>query len=57
LEIATAASDDAEGPLAQLGAALDVTPEAVELGVTLRNLLAQAAATADQLVAATGPQG
>lgn len=57
LEIAAAASDDAEGPLAQLGAAPDVTPEAVELGVTLRNLLAQAAATADQLVAATGEEG
>jgi hypothetical protein len=39
LEIAAAASDDAEAPLAQLGAALDVTPEAVALGVTLRNLL------------------
>ncbi|MCP9860877.1 MULTISPECIES: hypothetical protein [unclassified Cyanobium] len=57
LEIAAAASDDAEAPLAQLGAALDVTPEAVTLGVTLRNLLSQAAATADQLAAATGPQG
>jgi DNA primase len=34
----------------QLGAAPDVTPEAVALGVTLRNLLAQAAATADQPV-------
>jgi hypothetical protein len=57
VEIAAAASDDAEGPLAQLGAAPDVTPAAVELGVTLRNLLSQAAATADQLAAATGPQG
>ena len=57
LEIAAAASDDAEGPLAQLGAAPDVTPEAVELGVRLRQQLADAAATADQLVAATGPQG
>jgi hypothetical protein len=57
LEIAAAASDDAEAPLAQLGAALDVTPEAVALGVTLRNLLGEAAATADQLAAATGPQG
>jgi hypothetical protein len=37
-------------------AALDVTPEAVELGVRLRQLLAAAAATADQLAAATGPQ-
>ena len=54
VEIAAAASDDAEAPLAQLGAALDVTPEAVELGVRLRQLLAEAAATADQLVAATG---
>ncbi|MCP9902510.1 hypothetical protein KBZ12_18070 [Cyanobium sp. Cruz CV13-4-11] len=54
LEIAAAASDDAEGPLAQLGAAPDVTPEAVELGVRLRQLLAEAAATADQLAATTG---
>jgi hypothetical protein len=50
VEIAAAASDDAEGPLAQLGAAPDVTPEAVALGVILRNLLSQAAATADQPV-------
>jgi hypothetical protein len=57
LEIAAAASDDLEGPLAQLGAAPDVTPEAVALSITLRNLLSQAAATADELAAATGPQG
>ena len=57
LEIAAAASDDLEGPLAQLGAAPDVTPEAVTLSITLRNLLSQAAATADELAAATGPQG
>jgi hypothetical protein len=57
VEIAADASDDAEGPLAQLGAAPDVTPEAVELGVKLRQLLQQAAATADQLVLVTGPQG
>lgn len=57
VEIAAAASDDAEAPLTQLGAALDVTLEAVELGVTLRNQLAQASSTADQLAAATGPQG
>jgi len=53
VEIAAAASDDTEGPLAQLGAAPEVTPEAVDLGVTLRNLLSQAAATADQLAEAT----
>jgi hypothetical protein len=40
-------------PLAQLGAVPDVTPEAVALGVTLCNLLSQAAATADQLAEAT----
>ena len=57
LEIAAAASDDLEGPLTQLGAAPDVTPEAVALSITLRNLLSQAAATADELAAATGPQG
>ncbi|KAF0652395.1 hypothetical protein L107_13840 [Cyanobium sp. Copco_Reservoir_LC18] len=57
VEIAAAASDDAEAPFAQLGAAFDVTPEAIVLGVMLRNQLAQAAATADQLAAATGPQG
>ena len=51
VEIAAAAADDAEPCLAQLGAALDVTPEAVALGVRLRNQLAQAAATADQLAA------
>lgn len=57
VEIAAAASDDAEASLAQLGAALDVTPEAVALGIQLRNLLTQAAATSDQLVAATGEAG
>ena len=57
LEIAAAASDDAEGPLAQLGAAPDVTPEAIALGIQLRNLLTQAAAVADQLVAVTGEAG
>jgi hypothetical protein len=57
LEIAAAASDDAEAPLAQLGAAPDVSPEAVALGVTVRQLLADAAATADQLATVTGPQG
>ena len=57
LEIAAAASDDTEPCLAQLGAAPDVTPEVVALGVTLRNLLAQVLETADQLAAATGPQG
>jgi hypothetical protein len=43
--------------LAQLGAAPDVTPEAIALGVQLRNLLTQAAAVADALVAATGEAG
>ncbi len=57
VEIAAAATDDAEGPLAQLGAAPDVTPEAVALGVRLRQLLADTADAADQLAAATGPQG
>jgi hypothetical protein len=34
-----------------------VSPEAVALGITLRNLLSQTAATADELAAATCPQG
>jgi hypothetical protein len=55
LGIAAAASDDAEPCLAQLGAAADVTPEAVALGIQLRNLLTHAAAVADQLAAATCP--
>lgn len=57
VEIAAAASDDAEAPLAQLGAAPDAAPEAVALGVRLRQLLADAADAADQLVATTGTQG
>lgn len=57
LGIAPAASDDAEAPLAQLGAAFDASPAAIELGIRLRNLLSQAAETADQLASATGPQG
>jgi hypothetical protein len=55
--LAAEAAEDAEPMLAQLGAAPDVTPEAVALGVILRNLLSQAAAVADQLVAATGEAG
>jgi hypothetical protein len=57
LEIAAAASDDAEAPLAQLGAAFDASPAAIELGIRLRNLLSQAAETADQLATATGEAG
>lgn len=38
-------------------AAPDVTPEAVALGIQLRQQLADAAATADLLVAATGEGG
>jgi hypothetical protein len=53
MEAATDAVDAAEGPLAQLGAAPDVTPEAIGLGIQLRQLLQQAAQTADALAAAT----
>jgi hypothetical protein len=53
MEATADAADAAEGPLAQLGAAPDVTPEAIALGVQLRQLLQQAAQTADALVAAT----
>jgi hypothetical protein len=56
LEIAAAAVDDAEPCLAQLGAAPDVTPEVVALGIELRNHLAQGALMAEQLAAATGPR-
>lgn len=41
--IAAEAADDTEPCLAQLGAAPEVAPEAVALGVTLRQLLVQAA--------------
>jgi hypothetical protein len=57
LESVAAAVEDAEPCFAQLGAAPDVTPEAVALGITLHNLLSQAAVTADELAAATCPQG
>jgi len=57
MELATDAADAAEGPLAQLGAAPDATPEVIALGVKLRQLLQQAAQTADLLVAATTPKG
>jgi hypothetical protein len=50
LGIAGAASDDAEPCLAQLGAAPDVTPEAVALGVTLRQLMAQPSWTLEATV-------
>ena len=53
MEATADAADAAEGPLAQLGAAPDVTPDAIALGVQLRQLLQQAAQTADALVAAT----
>ena len=53
--LAAEAAEVAEPMLAQLGAAPDVPPEAVALGIQLRNLLSQAAATADQLAGATCP--
>ena len=57
MELAADAADAAEGPLAQLGGAPDVSPEAVALGIKLRQLLQQAARTGDLLVAATAPKG
>ena len=54
---ATARDDDAEPCLGQPGAAPDVTPEAVALRVTLRQLMAHAVATAERMAAAKGSHG
>ena len=51
LELATDARDDAQAMLAQLGAAPDATPEAIELGLKLQAALSEAAALAAELVA------
>ena len=57
MELAADAADAAEAPLAQLAGAPDATPEAVQLGIKLRQLLQQAAQAGDALVAATAPKG
>ena len=52
LELASDAQADAEPMLAQLGAAPDATPAAIELGLKLQQQLADVAATAAELVGA-----
>jgi hypothetical protein len=52
VELATDAQADAAPMLAQLSAADDVTPAAIELGMKMQQQLADVAATAAELVGA-----
>jgi hypothetical protein len=52
LELASDTQADAAPMLAQLGAAPDVSPEAIALGLRLQQLLTDAAAVAGELQAA-----
>ena len=49
VELTRDARDDAQAMLAQLGAAPDASPEAIELAVTLQRMLADALAVAVEL--------
>ena len=53
LELASDAQADAEPMLAQLGAAPDARPEAIELALQLQQLLAETVAVAAELVVET----
>ena len=53
LELATDARDDAQAMLAQLGAAPDATPAAIELAIRLQQLLAEAVELAVALAVET----